>query len=334
MEVLLPAEMMEFLDVLEFDRLYSSHTVMSYRRNLQQFVGWLMKNGLTTNIFEITPPIIRSYLSFLKTILKGISIKQKIATLKSLYHYYQDLDEALEPPSFPKNIKAMLRPVQSLTTAQIQCLLDAARGREQGLSALPDSPRRRCQIGNCIRDRAMLSLLAGTGIRVHELVGINISDIDFGERTIRIRGKGHKERTVYFDVPTMISALDHYLRWRREQGITHDALFVNSRDKGRLTTRSVQRMLKLYLDLAGLPNWVSPHILRHSFATLTIENGANIKAVSQLLGHARVETTIKFYLHLSSEFVRQVYSLTNPFASRQRSVSDIIAQRRNMVFQV
>lgn len=107
---------------------------------------------------------------------------------------------------------------------------------------------------------------------------------------------------------------------------------MNSKDKGRLTTRSVQRMLKLYLDLAGLPNGVSPHVLRHSFATLTIENGANIKAVSQLLGHARVDTTIKFYRHLSGEFVRQVYLLTNPFASRQRLVSDIIAERRSMVF--
>lgn len=334
MSIVLPAEMQEFLDVLEFDRLCSRNTVVSYRRNLQQFVRWLAKNDITLNIFEITSVIIRQYISFLKQTVKGISIKQKIATLKSLYSHFSDIDEDYPVPVFPKKIKAVLNPVPSLSAEQLESLLNAVDKRENELASMPVSPRRTLRQNNCLRDKAIIALLAGTGIRVSEAAGINVSDIDWERRTILIHGKGSKDRTVYFNVPVIVNTLKRYAEWRTVQGFSHDALFLNTKDDTRLTTRSIQRMLKPYLQAAGLPLSVSPHTLRHSFATVCIENGANIKAISQLLGHARVETTVKYYLHLSSDFVRQAYSAINPFDKRTTPISEVIARHRSMVFQL
>jgi integrase/recombinase XerC len=167
------------------------------------------------------------------------------------------------------------------------------------------------------RDRALFELLYATGLRVSETAGLELEDVDYASRLLRVVGKGNKERIAPFGEAAK-EALEAYLPLRRERrkrapdAGDSEPLFVNARG-GRLTTRSMARLLKRRLRAAGLPAEISPHALRHSFATHLLEAGADLRAIQELLGHASLSTTQK-YTHLDAARLREVYRRAHPKA--------------------
>jgi integrase/recombinase XerC len=174
-----------------------------------------------------------------------------------------------------------------------------------------------------LRDRAILELLYSTGIRVAELVSRNLEDLDFESEMLKVRGKGNKERLVPVGRPARESVLawlpsrQQLTRERASRGLEPDkeALFLNSRGS-RLTTRSVERLVRFYSERAGIPQLVTPHALRHSFATHLLEMGADLRSVQELLGHASLSTTQR-YTHLTLDHLSEVYDKAHPFAKQQ-----------------
>jgi integrase/recombinase XerC/integrase/recombinase XerD len=172
------------------------------------------------------------------------------------------------------------------------------------------------------RDRAILELLYSTGCRVAELVSINISGLNYKRQSIRIVGKGNKERFVFIGREAM-RALDAYLLVREEHVDRNDpdavqALFINSRG-GRITTRGVFYIIRKYIEMAGVPKKVGPHTFRHSFATHVLDRGADIRAVQELLGHSSLSTT-QVYTHLGLDRLKKIYRKAHPHA-RKRSMT-------------
>lgn len=159
-----------------------------------------------------------------------------------------------------------------------------------------------------IRDKAIMETLYSSGMRVSELVGINVADVDFFNEVVKVRGKGKKERLQ----PIGTHALNAMQSYLGKRGSDNKALFLNNRG-GRLTERSVARMLEKYVKKAGLSLNISPHTFRHSFATHLLDRGADLRSVQELLGHANLSTT-QIYTHITTERLKQVYDKAHPRA--------------------
>lgn len=331
------------MSVLDLERNYSPWTIKSYRVNLNQFHNWADESGVDEH-FALTSPVIRDFVHYLRDELHVCdrSIQQKLATLKSYTGY---LRQAL-PQSDTRNLaviswhyKATKKLKQSLSEDELDTLLAAVDWRltelqEQVKNATGEQRRLKKQLCNCVRDRLILILMAGTGLRVGEACSIDLPNIDRENQVIRVLGKGSREREVYYDIARMTAAMDDYLVIREAFSPKSNALFVNSRDGGRLTVRSVELMLKNYLNRADLSQSYTPHSLRHTFASLSIEQGANIKVVSQILGHSNVRTTLSLYTHLSEGNVRKVFRMCHPFTKAKLSDEQIVANRKNSLIYI
>jgi len=335
---LLSADAVDFLEAIKIEQNLSPNTVSSYRRNLEQFFSWLLQNDLPLTIDKLHPLILRKYIVFLKNEVNNSnnSIKQKIATLKSFFNHLKSVSEDISIPHIPSHIKKERKPIKTLSQAEVRRLLDAVINRKNNIEAsLSKKPRYfarlKKQLLNCTRDLSILSLLVGTGIRVAELSSLNLSDINFLEKTVLIHGKRSKLREVFFDIPSIEAALSEYYNWRISINLRHDAFFINSKDSSRITPRSIQRLLKIYLEIASLPSDITPHSLRHSYASISIEKGANIKAISQLLGHSHVGTTLEFYTHLSKEYLRLVFKETHPDTDQTVSLKQAMENRKKIL---
>jgi site-specific recombinase XerD len=328
----------DFLVALDLERNYSPHTLASYRRNLRQFLTWMEDQERGTQLTDVTALTIRDFLGHLRDSCRndGATVAQKLATLKSLLAYLRDSLPTPHAKGLPKvtwNYKHDKKLQRALSDTQLDQLVVAARVRvtdtEQQLQLSGRSTKRlEKQRIAAKRDLLILLLMAGTGLRVGELCAISLEDLNLEDRSIRLRGKGGKYRVVYFDIPEMVLAMQEYLQVRAEMGGDSSALLLNVRDGGRLTPRAVQLLLKGYLKDAGLDPEVTPHTLRHSFATLSIERGANVKAVSQLLGHAQVTTTLGMYTHLSEAHVRKVFQLFHPRNLDRPLLEEVVANRQ------
>jgi integrase/recombinase XerC len=285
-----------FLEFLTHEKKASTHTVSNYRRDLEQFEAFCQKNKL--NLKRIDPTFLRSYLASLyEKRLKKSTIARKLAVLRSFFRFCQRqgfiLDnpaEALASPRLEKKVPSFL------TEEEISRFLDRPAGKR---------PLDR-------RDDAILELLYATGIRVSELVGINLDDLNLAHRFIRIRGKGKKERIVPFGTKAE-EKLRRYLkcRWQINQGdVEAEPLFLNYRGK-RLSTRSVERVVDKAIKRAALRRKISPHSLRHSFASHLLSRGADLRVIQELLGHASLATTQK-YTHLDLKQLLEVYAKSHP----------------------
>ena len=158
-----------------------------------------------------------------------------------------------------------------------------------------------------------------------------MQDLDLEGGTIRVHGKGGHERTVFCDLPEILQPLRLYLRWRDSVEPEHDQIFLNGRDLGPLSTRAVQLRLRALANDLGLPETLTPHILRHTYATLAVEKGANLKALSQLLGHADIKTTLQLYTHLSTDHLHKVFRICHPLWDNRRELPEIINDRKKMI---
>lgn len=294
-------EIGDFLDYLTYERNVSINTVGAYRDDLESFTNFLCNDYFTLgrdllDLRRVDHLAIRSYLAHLaRKKLSRASIARHLSALRSFFKYLMreeiiDANPARSviTPRREKHLPSVLQ------TADIALLLEAPD---------LDTP-----LG--IRDRAWLELLYASGLRISELVGIDIDDIEIRARLVKVRGKGAKERIVPFGSKAQ-AAIRAYLPTRKPAD-EETALFVNYRGE-RITARSVRRLFNGYVRDASLRAGISPHTLRHSFATHLLNAGADLRAIQELLGHASLSTTQK-YTHLNDWQLIEVYKKTHPRA--------------------
>lgn len=297
-----------FLRFLWTERNASSHTLRNYESDLIQFFEYIgFERSLSPGAIDwrdIDPHLIRSFLGNL--FAKGNSkatVARKLGCLRTFFRYLARQGRIVANPakrvSSPK-LSRRLAPFLSVDEA-ISLLKSADKPTAQGL-----------------RDRSILELLYGGGIRLSELVGLNLADLDLEANQIRVRGKGGKERIVPIGSHALF-ALRKYLARRGEllpkegqDGRVESALFLN-RWGSRLSARSVAQIVLKYLKKSGISHWISPHALRHSYATHLLDAGADLRAIQELLGHARLSTTQR-YTHLSMDKIMEVYDKAHPRA--------------------
>jgi tyrosine recombinase XerC len=286
-----------FLDYTRKERGYSEHTVEAYRGDLSQFVEFLLHRKLPLTVSgALTKSSLRLFVYDVGRLgLKARSVARKVASLKSLCRYCvkQGLitvnpAKALATPKMDKPLPVFL------TATQAEAL-----GSEEASG------------GESARDRAIVELFYGSGIRLSELCGLVFGDIDRRNMTVRVMGKGRKERIVPLTGVSM-EMLDEYARGRGGEKGPRDPVFVNARG-GRLSARQVQRVVSASLSNVSQQKKRSPHVLRHTFATHLLDAGADIRAVKELLGHSSLSTT-QVYTHISREHLIQVYNQAHPRA--------------------
>ncbi len=274
-----------FLDHLATGR--SFHTVRSYGSDLAQF------SESTNGQVDFSEDSLRRYLR--KYAPKPVTRARKLSTLKTFVKFLRKLGKLDSDPTEILDAPYRRRELPIvLSQQQVEKLLDQ----------LPDSK-------TPLRDKAILELAYGAGLRASELVSVDTGDIQFHERMIQVRGKGNKERVVLFGEPCE-HAIRAYLERERVDLKLTQALFTNPKG-GRLTTQSVTNVVKKWCRSAGLPPEISPHKLRHSFATHLLDGGADLKTVQQLLGHESLSTT-QIYTHVSVERLREAVEKAHPRA--------------------
>src|SRR5919112_1071874 len=292
-----------FVAHLRDERGLSVNTVAAYRRDVTQFLQFAGRGGVTDPA-QVEPLLLRRFLALQRTRgLAAASIARKAAALRSGFRFLarrglvdDDPAAGLGVPRGPKRLPVVLKP------RQVDRLL---AGPE------PVDP-----VG--LRDRAILELLYATGIRVGELCGLRLGDVDLAADTVLVLGKGAKQRIVPFGEPARVALLDYLVNGRAamlpgpDRGSDREALFFNRRGRP-MTQRDVRGMLERYRVAAGAPAGTSPHTLRHSYATHLLEGGADLRAVQELLGHVALTTT-QTYTHVSNERLRRVYEQAHPRA--------------------
>jgi integrase/recombinase XerC len=283
-----------FLEHLAVERRASPHTLRSYAADLRDFRAFLATRGVD-RFAEADARVIRAWVARLtQQQLARTSVGRRVAAVRSLYRF---LARRGVVPSSPA------REVRSPRTARrLPSFLPKDESRD-----LLDTPGPPSEAGR--RDRALLEFLYATGLRVAECCALDVEDIDRGQGTVRVMGKGSKERAVPVG-DEALDAIDDYLATRAGNG---GPLFRNLRG-GRLTTRSAARLVKGRARAAGLTRRVTPHTLRHSFATHLLGEGADLRLIQELLGHARLSTTQR-YTHVSPEHLMKVYDRAHPRAT-------------------
>jgi len=295
----------KFFHYLRTERTYSAYTLISYGIDLKQFYLFLDERFGLKNIppSEITKQVLRSYLGHLKKEdYLATSINRKIACLKSFFGYLLSQNViSLNPTGGLFSLKEQKKIPQTLNYDVIKKAL-----------SLPDTDS---PIGR--RDLAIIELFYGTGIRLSELSNLKLNDVDFVNKLIKVSGKGSKERLVPLG-EIAVSSLKKYLEVRSQflkKTITKDisAFFLNKHGK-QLSRRGIQRRVEKYLQQVT-SSGKNPHVLRHSFATHLLDEGADLMAVKELLGHANLSTT-QIYTHVSTERLKEIYRQAHPRADR------------------
>lgn len=294
-----------FITSLATEKGYSPHTLRAYSADLREFIQYIENDGAgfrnhqeSAGARQVTVLSIRGYLTWLyKKAVDKRSVSRKLSTLRSFFRYLKKRDLVMDNPA--ENVlspKTGEKIPAYLSVDDMFRLLDSVSG--DTLLAL--------------RNRAVFETIYSTGIRVSEAAGLDVSSINSDQGVLRVYGKGGKERLV----PVGSQALSAIDRYRRklfaEKGIpmNRGALFLNNRD-GRLTPRSMNRVLKKIAAACGLSVPLSPHALRHSFATHMLDAGADLRVVQELLGHKSLSTTQK-YTHLTIDKLMEVYDRAHP----------------------
>jgi integrase/recombinase XerC len=337
----------KFLQYLQSVKNSSPHTVLNYGKDLSQFLEYLSPPGTQPPALpEITHMIIREFVGHLHDQgLEKSSIARKLAALRSFFKHclregllVENPARLVPTPKLPKRIPPVLSAEEM--NGFLNQLAEMGATASGGRAPEPAGKRRRAggeaesprnapgNIGEeglfLRRDRALLELLYAAGLRVSELTGLNVADIDQQERVLRVRGKGNKERIVPYGSKAQ-EALEKYWPLREElllqksaarggrRGPAHlQAVFLNYAGR-RLTQRSVGRLVKKYVRLVNM-NWdLHPHSLRHAFATHLLADGADLRAIQELLGHQSLSTTQK-YTHASIRQLMEIYDKAHPHA--------------------
>lgn len=286
-----------FIEFLKVEQGVSEHTLRAYAEDVKEFLAFINKKPK-----EIDNLDIRGFLASLHhKKLKKSSISRKLATIRSFFKFLHREGYVKRNPAklvaSPKVPKALPR---FLTVDETFALMDRPRG-----DTFKDT-----------RDKAILELLYSSGLRVSELTSLDISDLDIKEALIRVKGKGRKERIIPVGTRAM-DAVQNYLPERIFLKKKSPALFLNNRG-GRLTQRSVRRILLQYSRMVNLKGDLSPHVLRHTFATHLLHGGADLRSIQELLGHTSLSTTQK-YTHVDIRHLTEVYDKAHPMAKGDES---------------
>ena len=325
----------EFLNYLKFEKRFSEHTAKCYGADLSQFGQFLIsrsnsgphadeqisliarQQGTATAVatqtnlkidqllLSVDINSVRAYLATLnEKQYSRATIARKLATLRSFYKF------------LVKRNQLGSNPVMAVRTPKQEKKLPRFLEYEE-VKRLLETPPMDSWLG--ARDRAIMETLYSTGIRVSELVALNMDDVDFLGEIVHVRGKGKKERIAPIGT-SALQVIQHYMEFRNKRARSNPnfdskVLFVNKHGR-RLSTRSVRRKMDKYLKMAGLDPSISPHTLRHSFATHMLNNGADLRSVQELLGHQSLSTT-QVYTHLTTRKLKEVYENAHPRENEQ-----------------
>jgi tyrosine recombinase XerC len=283
----------KFIRYLEIERNYSAHTVLNYKLDLRDFGRFLASPELE----KIDYLTLRKYLAVLKEKNLGSrTVGRRLSALRSFFRFlsregYIKTNPILmlSSPKLDKHLPSFM------TEEEVKKLIESAFARnEADIQGL--------------RDRAILEAFYSSGLRISELVGLNLDDLDFISGIVKVRGKGKKERIVPIG-EAALSAIRKYVEKKKKQST---AIFLN-KNSSRITTRGVRYLLVKYLRSAEMKPGVSAHTFRHSFATHLLNRGADLRTVQELLGHANLSTT-QIYTHLTTEKLKSVYDKAHPHA--------------------
>jgi integrase/recombinase XerD len=293
---------LDFLAYLELERGLSRNTLNAYRTDLLQYGGFLAERG--ADALTVGPTDVSEFLAELATgngraPCSAATIHRKAACLRSFYKHLRREELVAEDPTAALSAPRRARKLPHvLNYSEVQHLLGAPRGSEP----------------TALRDRALLEVMYACGLRASEMIGLELSEIDLGRGFLRAQGKGSKERLVPLGTKA-VAAINAYLRGGRPKlvGERHEPkLFVNFRG-GSLTRQGLYKIVQKHARAAGLEGKMSPHTLRHSFATHLLAGGCDLRAVQEMLGHADVSTT-QMYTHLSGEQLKDAYFRAHPRA--------------------
>ena len=298
----LAGQMQLFLDELRRQNA-SEHTVRNYASDLDQFLLYFSIPGQPKPMLEQVDALaIREWLGHLyEQQLTAVSMRRKLAAVRSFFKFL--LREGL----VEKNVARMVRTPKAPKTLPEVMTAEQTNALVDGVTGAADKFERPYPA----RDLAIFELLYGCGLRISELVGLNLDDFDFSERWIRVRGKGKKERQVPYTGKAS-GSLDRYLKLRQPDSGSGQALFLNHRG-GRLTDRGARGIVKFYARMVTGDSSIHPHSLRHAYATHLLSDGADLRAIQELLGHARLSTTQK-YTQVSLSDLMAVYDKAHPKA--------------------
>lgn len=290
----------QFQDYLQYEKQYSVHTLKNYQRDLEQFQTWLKKNNCDT-IIDADNLHIRNWIAGLHR--QGIgshTLQRKLSSLRSFYNFLIRKRQLKNNPALdiraPKAAKKLPDTLDTDTLSQL-------------LNIPPDSIL-------AIRDKAIMELFYSSGLRLSELINLNVNSIDLTEKSLRAIGKGEKERLLPVGNKA-IEAIQNWLKNRDEMAKQNEsALFVSMRGK-RISKRSIQERLNYWRKKQGLEQHIHPHKLRHSFASHILESSGDLRAVQELLGHADISTT-QIYTHLDFQHLANVYDKAHPRARKKK----------------
>lgn len=291
-----PSHLDDFIDHLWLEDGLSKNTLDSYRADLAAFAHWCAAQQ-HIDMLAVTNADIQQYLAVRFPLSKARSISRLVASLRRFYRYAlreqlikEDPTLHLESPKLPRSLP------KSLNEQEVEDLLKA-----------PDVSQ---PLG--LRDRAMLELLYASGLRVSELVGVTVTEVSTQDGIVRVTGKGSKTRLVPMGAEAA-DWIDRYMRFARPELLQKrlcDALFVTNRAEG-MTRQAFWHIIKRYAALAGINKHISPHVLRHAFATHLLNHGADLRVVQMLLGHSDISTT-QIYTHVARERLKQLHSVHHP----------------------
>jgi len=288
----------DFLDHLTVERGLAGNTVQSYRSDLAQLVGFLEEQGRPLD--AVTPETITAFAARLRRQgMAQASLMRKLSAVRMFFRFlYRERVVSSDPTENIESLKRVERLPDTLTPEEVSRLLS------QPDLTTPEG----------LRDRAMMELMYASGLRVSELVGLDVGDVDLEAGILRCFGKGSKERIIPFNV-VAAQYLTLYLekgRPRFTKGESVSGLFL-SQKKGKLSRITFWQILKKYAAMAGITQKISPHTLRHSFASHLLEGGADLRAIQAMLGHASLGTT-QVYTHLHKSHLKEVYKRSHPRA--------------------
>jgi integrase/recombinase XerC len=303
---MLASHLDQFYKHLKYERNVSPHTLRNYKSDLDQFVAHLaaVEKRDEIPLDQIDRLTIREWMAELHAGHKKTSVARKLASLRTFFQF------------LVREGKLENNPAKQVATPKIERKLPNHLSMEDAVRFI-ETPDANTDLGR--RDRAILEFLYATGIRVGELVGINVADVDFRERMVRVTGKRKKQRIVPFGEPASQAVMlyiqetrDKFLQNAPEATRDSSALFLNYQGT-RITTRSVGRMIDKYIRQCADIHAISPHSLRHTFATHLLDSGADLRDIQELLGHARLSTT-QIYTQVSMEKMIEVYDKAHPKA--------------------
>jgi len=289
-----PQAIAEFLQHGQTERNLSDRTIRAYHSDLSQFHHHINDASRDASMVDITPADLEVYLDKLGTgPYRDTSIRRKVAALKVFFRYLEEKGIVSESPARKLKIK---HPVESrvptvLSSREIRALLGAPKDQITDLIPMRDqSAGGRNRYFCAVRDNVILELLFSTGIRIGELVALDVSDVDFEKNRVQITGRATRGRSVSVASGEVIAALMQYLELRSERSLDTQALFVG-RSGTRLTIYSIENIFKKHVRLAEIKRHITPHSLRHTMAAMLVSSGADIRVVQEILGHASILST-------------------------------------------